>query len=100
MGSRVVGPVTERALHARGLVRELLWRYAVDGIHFDYVRYPWADAGYGDESRTEFLATGHEGKIPDVGADPKTDPWDAWRIGRVSKTVEALSRVARANCRY
>lgn len=79
----------------RGLVRDLLWHYSVDGIHFDYVRYPWADAGYGEESRAAFLAARHEGRIPVVAADPEADPWDAWRIGRVSKTVEALSRVAR-----
>jgi uncharacterized lipoprotein YddW (UPF0748 family) len=79
----------------RGLVRELLWRYAIDGIHFDYVRYPAADAGYGDESRAAFHAAQHEGKIPDVATDADADPWDAWRVGRVSEAVEALSRIAR-----
>jgi uncharacterized lipoprotein YddW (UPF0748 family) len=79
----------------RGLVRELLWRYAIDGLHFDYVRYPWADAGYGDESRAAFLEARTEGEIAKVEADPEAEPWDAWRIGQISETVEALSRVAR-----
>ena len=80
----------------RGLISELIENYAIDGIHLDYIRYPWTDAGYGDESRATFLAAKNEGRLADDLSHPELDPWDAWRIGRVSLAVETIARTARS----
>ncbi|MEK7316324.1 MAG: family 10 glycosylhydrolase [Candidatus Eisenbacteria bacterium] len=40
--------------HIRELVRELVARYPVDGIHLDYVRYPDPTVGYDPHTRTAF----------------------------------------------
>jgi uncharacterized lipoprotein YddW (UPF0748 family) len=81
--------------YLRGLVRELTWRYAIDGIHFDYVRYPWADAGYGEPSRLAFLAAKEAGEIVGASSDDEADLWDAWRAGKVSEAVSVLASIAR-----
>ncbi len=40
--------------HIRELVREIVARYPVDGIHLDYVRYPEPTVGYDPHTRTAF----------------------------------------------
>jgi uncharacterized lipoprotein YddW (UPF0748 family) len=40
--------------HLRELVREIVTRYPVDGIHLDYVRYPEPTVGYDAHTRTAF----------------------------------------------
>ena len=50
------------------VVRDILARYEVDGIHLDYVRYPSAEVGYDFVSRTEFMRQ--------TGVDP------AWIVDR------------------
>jgi len=40
--------------HLRDLVREIVTRYPVDGIHLDYVRYPEPTVGYDVHTRTQF----------------------------------------------
>jgi len=44
----------EARAHNAEVVRELVDRYAVDGIHLDYLRFPGAVYGYGTEPRTRF----------------------------------------------
>jgi uncharacterized lipoprotein YddW (UPF0748 family) len=41
--------------HLREVVREIVTRYRVDGIHLDYVRYPQPDVGYDAGTRTAFM---------------------------------------------
>jgi len=41
--------------HLRDIVREIVTRYAVDGIHLDYIRYPEPDVGYDPPTRTAFM---------------------------------------------
>lgn len=77
--------------YLRGLARELAWRYAIDGIHFDYIRYPRADAGYGEASWAAFTAARDKGEIPAT----EDDPWDTWRISRVTNAVRVMAREAR-----
>lgn len=40
--------------HLREIVREIVTRYDVDGIHLDYVRYPEPGVGYDGATRTAF----------------------------------------------
>ncbi len=82
-GNRAVRPYLE------SLVTELVTRYTIDGLHFDYIRYPHADAGYDPAS----LASFHDAY---PGAPAKGDLWNDWRQEQVSRTVEAMSRAARA----
>ena len=41
--------------HILEVIRELVSRYAMDGLHLDYVRYPGADPGYGLKALPRFL---------------------------------------------
>jgi uncharacterized lipoprotein YddW (UPF0748 family) len=41
--------------HLRDVVREIVTRYHVDGIHLDYVRNPEPDVGYDAGTRTAFM---------------------------------------------
>ena len=43
------------AVYFLGVVRDILTRYPVDGIHLDYVRYPSSAVGYDWASRSEFM---------------------------------------------
>ncbi|MBD3161079.1 MAG: family 10 glycosylhydrolase [Candidatus Eisenbacteria bacterium] len=52
--------------YLRGVVRELVWRYRLDGLHLDYIRTPHASAG-----------------------------GDSTHAGRVSLAVEAIAAAAR-----
>ncbi|HVP38973.1 MAG TPA: family 10 glycosylhydrolase [Candidatus Saccharimonadales bacterium] len=59
------GSITEGMFSAAGnpdvraefldVVRDLLRRYDVDGVHLDYVRYPSSEVGFDYGSRTEFM---------------------------------------------
>lgn len=40
--------------HIRDIVHEIVTRYAVDGIHLDYIRYPEPLVGYDAVTRTQF----------------------------------------------
>jgi len=40
--------------HIRDIVREIVSRYPVDGIHLDYVRYPEPTVGFDPATRTQF----------------------------------------------
>jgi uncharacterized lipoprotein YddW (UPF0748 family) len=50
--------------HLRDVVREIVTRYPVDGIHLDYVRNPEPDVGYDAGTRTAFMR--------EFGIDPAT----------------------------
>jgi uncharacterized lipoprotein YddW (UPF0748 family) len=81
--------------HLERVVRDLLSRYPLDGLHLDYIRYPYGDAGYDEASREAFLIADLEESIP-AGDDPRMSPWDRWRTEQVSLTVERLARTARS----
>jgi uncharacterized lipoprotein YddW (UPF0748 family) len=74
------------------LLGELLSAYpALDGVQFDYIRYPdWnPDYGYVPASLEAFARAGG-------GIAQRDDPsWQAWKRGRVTALVEALAGQAR-----
>lgn len=99
-------------------VQELVRRYELDGIHLDYVRYPWAGAGYHPESLAAFWKTMAEqeargpGAPPLAALPPSTLPsaearrlpstpeeraaWNLFRARQVTRLVERIAAALRA----
>ena len=65
-----------------GVVRDIVQRYAVDGVHFDYVRYPSDDFDYSRETLRAF------------GQSVTTFP-DRWRRFRADRLTALLSELRR-----
>ena len=40
--------------YTAGIVRDIVQRYPIDGVHFDYIRYPADDLDYGRETLRAF----------------------------------------------
>lgn len=70
--------------HVISVVRDLVSKYDVDGLHLDYIRYPSRWWGYHPESVRRF--------IEETGADPWKDPaeWDNWRRAQVTSLVARI----------
>lgn len=54
----------EAAAHTTAVVTDVVTRYAVDGVHLDYVRFPSADFDYGAAA----LAAFRESVLPDLAS--------------------------------
>jgi uncharacterized lipoprotein YddW (UPF0748 family) len=80
---------------------EIARNYEVDGLHFDYIRYPdepHFDFDYGSVSRREFETTSGKvvGEWPrDVISGPRKVEYEAWERGNISGLVERVSREVR-----
>jgi uncharacterized lipoprotein YddW (UPF0748 family) len=58
-----LSPVSpESVSYTTSVVRDIAQRYAVDGVHFDYIRYPTSDFDYGRETLAAF-----RGSLTDLG---------------------------------
>lgn len=80
------------------LLEEIATEYDVDGIHLDYIRYPFQSPtaehtyGYGLSSRRQFQAlTGVDPIELDVG-DSLWNQWTEFRIQQIDSFVESVSR--------
>lgn len=87
-----------------GIVRDVAERYAVDGIHLDYVRYPEDDFDYGRETVAAFRASlagslqpkDEERYASRVASDPLVytrafpERWRAFRAGRLTELMSRL----------
>ncbi|MGE5179100.1 MAG: glycoside hydrolase family 10 protein [Bacteroidota bacterium] len=89
--------------HLREIVKEIVTRYAVDGIHLDYVRYPEPTVGYDAATRTEFerqfgvdplqIDNPDSTTLAVVGADRLPDlraKWIQWKRDQVTDLVRTL----------
>jgi len=89
--------------HLREIVREIVTRYDVDGIHLDYVRYPEPTVGYDAGTRTaferEFGVDPMQIDSPDsttlavIGADRIPDlraRWIQWKRDQVTELVRTI----------
>jgi uncharacterized lipoprotein YddW (UPF0748 family) len=78
---------------------EVARRYPVDGLHFDYIRYPDGDHCFCAGCRERFekaIAAPLANWPADVLAlGPKQQPWLAWRRDQITAVVRAVSEQAR-----
>jgi len=82
------------AVHLEQVVSELMRRYAVDGVHLDFIRYPSADYDWSRPALEGFAATRGGG---DLLAAPSLDPegWGNYRRAALDGLAVRLSAVAR-----
>ncbi|MEN9252554.1 MAG: family 10 glycosylhydrolase [Thermostichales cyanobacterium BF4_bins_65] len=88
-----------------GLIQEIIRDYHVDGIHLDYIRYPFQDPGrrnlfgYGLAARQGFM---RQAGVDPTQLDPHRDPqlWAAWTQFRVQQVNEFVAEVARYSRRW
>jgi uncharacterized lipoprotein YddW (UPF0748 family) len=95
--------------YAESIVRDISHRYAVDGVHFDYTRYPSARFDYSRDAIAEFRTTVRprltdavrrsldDREKVDLFAytDALQDDWRAFRIARMTSLMTRLSGVVR-----
>jgi uncharacterized lipoprotein YddW (UPF0748 family) len=98
------------AAYTESVVRDLATRYAVDGVHFDYARYPSDTFDYSRASIGEFRASMRARISPvlqrelddretvDLFAYPDAlpDAWRAFRVERMTMLMERLSGAVKA----
>lgn len=94
--------------HTRDVFLDVARRYNVDGIHFDYVRYPNRDMGFGENSLAQFKAIVNptltpEQKetmslMPERDAYPRMFPdrWAQWRRDNVTGLVRRIYKDVKA----
>jgi len=70
--------------HIEAVVLDIVSRYDVDGIHFDYIRLPDQDYSYDAVSRGRFLRESHD------------ETYMEWQANEISGMLERISRSARA----
>jgi uncharacterized lipoprotein YddW (UPF0748 family) len=81
--------------HLEGVVRELVRSYPVDGLHFDFIRYPGPSFDY---SRASLEGFRRRSGGSDLIAGPSQGPaaWDAWRRDVLTALTARLADAARA----
>jgi uncharacterized lipoprotein YddW (UPF0748 family) len=80
----------------KDIVRELLRKYRIDGLHMDYIRYPDSHACFCDGCRRRFEAS--RGKPAtrwpeDVRQGPARQEFNQWRAAQITRLVQDLSVV-------
>ena len=77
---------------------EVAKKYDVDGLHFDYIRYPDDESCYCDGCRQRFEAESGR-KVMNWPADchrgPRSKEYHDWRCRQITRLVEAVSAQAR-----
>ena len=106
-----LSPIPEASAdYTIGIVRDIVSRYAIDGVHFDYVRYPNDEFDYSREA----LAAFRRQVIPEIpaadarrydarlAAEPLMyteafpDRWRAFRAARMTALMARLREMVRA----
>jgi len=78
--------VPAAATYTVGIVRDIAQRYPIDGMHFDYIRYPGEDFDYGRETMAEY-----ERAVPSRDRTP-----ERWRTFRQSAVTTLLTMLRAA----
>jgi len=106
-----LSPTTAGAIeYTNSVVRDVVQRYAVDGVHFDYLRYPSEDFDYSRETLAAFrhtLAAGipvvdvqrYDRRLatePLVYTEAFRDEWRAFRIDRLTALLSELRQTVKA----
>ena len=93
--------------YVEAVVRDLVKRYAIDGIHFDYARYPTERFDYSQAAINEFRAAVRpqidDAKRRALDAEHTLDLFaypdalpEAWRTFRIGRMTELMTRLGRA----
>jgi len=77
--------------HITEVVRDLIGRYDLDGLHLDYVRFPDSSYSYDADSKAAYRL---DIILGDVGQE--TYSFREWRIRQLTDFVGRLARTARA----
>ena len=87
MGPYALDPgIREAQQHIFNVYMDVVKKYDIDGIHFDYVRYWSPDYGYSDLAVARFNKEKGRTGIPEM-----TDPeWSQWRRDRVTDLVRQV----------
>ena len=102
--------IAAAAAHIEAVVRDIARRYAVDGIHLDYARYPSARFDYSGAALAEFKATIRpnltaaarrdldDRERGDLFAYPDAlrEEWKAFRITRMTALMRRLRSAAKS----
>jgi len=79
-------------------ILEVACKYPVDGLHFDYIRYPGNQTCYCDGCRKRFEADSGQ-NVADWPADcyagTRKEDYNNWRCQQITALVEVVSREAR-----
>jgi uncharacterized lipoprotein YddW (UPF0748 family) len=95
--------------YTTSVVREIVARYDVDGVHLDYIRFPGAEFDYSPAALAEFRAAQSARVTPAVRAkldgaakaeaaawaDAYPNEWTAFRQGRMTDLVRTIGNAAR-----
>jgi uncharacterized lipoprotein YddW (UPF0748 family) len=95
--------------YLQAVVRDLARRYAIDGVHFDYARYPNVRFDYSRPALAEFRTTvrphvdaalrrqldAREKVDLFAYADALPDDWRTFRVGRMTALMRRLSAAVR-----
>lgn len=99
--------IPEAAAYTESIVRDIARRYALDGVHFDYARYPTDRFDYSAGAIREFRASIRPGlsatvrrtldsqETVDLFAYPDGLP-EEWRAFRIARMTALMSRLHRA----
>jgi uncharacterized lipoprotein YddW (UPF0748 family) len=77
---------------------EVARMYQVDGLHFDYIRYPDGEHCYCDGCRKRFEAQSGRAVAhwpDDCYRGPRREEYRTWRCRQITRVVEAVSREAK-----
>jgi len=102
--------VPAAADHVTAVVRDLVTRYAVDGVHLDYARYPSdrfdysraAVRAFRDTLRPQLVGAvlrevdGQEAEDPLAYPDTFPSEWKAFRIARMTRLMGRLNETVKA----
>ncbi|MCC7417206.1 MAG: family 10 glycosylhydrolase [Acidobacteria bacterium] len=106
-----LSPIAEGSVeYTLGVVRDIVRRYAVDGVHLDYVRYPSDEFDYSREALLAFrrdLAIdlsradlrNHDARLaqsPAAYAEAFPERWRGFRMSRLSDLVARLRATIKA----
>jgi uncharacterized lipoprotein YddW (UPF0748 family) len=106
-----LSPATPGAVeNTNSVVRDLVQRYAVDGVHLDYVRYPNEEFDYSRETLAAFRRGVAAGLSPSdvqrydarLAAEPFVytrafiDQWRAFRLDRLTALLKELRQTVKA----
>jgi uncharacterized lipoprotein YddW (UPF0748 family) len=106
-----LSPATNASVeYTTGVVRDIVQRYAVDGVHLDYVRYPTDEFDYSRETLGAFRqnlagslsAADMRRYDARLAADPLlytqvfSDEWRAFRVSRLTALLSEIRKTVKA----